>query len=190
MKPGSQNLVNPTIRIQCRSISSSVSNAGQSHHPYPMQVNLIIRIQCRSISSSVSNAGQSHHEFSSIYFFPDFLIPWFPELIGPLPLAFSASSFLALASIQIQHFMQEGRKKKQEYHIPAACLALNATSSSSSSFFSFFGAFNGLALPPSWTLEMPGTNGDKKFNTFSTLTTHLIIKMQVTDLWSFGGDSL
>lgn len=32
--------------------------------------------------------------------------------------------------------------------LPACCFALNASSSSSRSFFSFFGAFNGLTLPP------------------------------------------
>ncbi len=33
------------------------------------------------------------------YFFPDFLIPWEPAFIGPLPFAFSAISLLALAAV-------------------------------------------------------------------------------------------
>lgn len=55
--------------------------------------------------------------------------------------------------------------------VPAACLALNATSSSSMSFLSFLGAFRGLTLPPGSRFRIVVFRHDRD-RTFSTLTAH------------------
>ncbi len=85
------------------------------------------------------------------YFLPDFLMPWDPAFMGPLPLAFSAISLLALAAAPSQPpALHLGRLPIEHMDLdsPAFCFSWNALSSSSISFFSFLGAFRGLALPP------------------------------------------
>ena len=62
------------------------------------------------------------------YFFPDFLIPWLPAFIGPLPLAFSCMSFSALASKEEQNSQSTScpnTREEQEHTSPLLLLKSN-----------------------------------------------------------------
>lgn len=91
------------LRTQYESIQSTKRNASHELH-----LSASIRISCCIIVDSLLRLSESRKDprpvqlarpTKALYFFPLFLMPCPPVFRGPLPLALSASSFLALASV-------------------------------------------------------------------------------------------
>lgn len=103
---------------------------------------------CSQTNKSSTDPPLRQAQIHQNHFFPLFLIPCAPVLRGPLlPFAFAASSALAFASID--HKSANVCLPRGVLDEPAFCFSWNALSSSSiSPFGAFFGAFKGLALPP------------------------------------------